>query len=88
MFDKIKDLYNLRQQAQEMQSKLAGEKVLGTSKDGRFQIGLNGNQEILSVVVPAEGLEKSMVEKGVKDAFTDAQQKMKGLMMQKMKELM
>jgi DNA-binding protein YbaB len=88
MFDNLKDIYNLRKQAQQMQSKLNEEKVMGSSKDGRFQVTLNGNQEIIAISVPQDGLEKSMVEAGVKAAFTDAQQKIKGILMQKMKELM
>ncbi|OGZ43331.1 MAG: hypothetical protein A2719_05425 [Candidatus Ryanbacteria bacterium RIFCSPHIGHO2_01_FULL_45_22] len=86
MFDKIKDMYQMQKQAREMQALLGAERAMGLSKDGVIQITLSGSFDVLDVVV-ADGIEltKDMVQKDIKEAFTDAQQKVKGILMQKFK---
>ena len=78
----------MREQAKEMQTALNAEKVTGVSRDRIFQITINGSFDIQEVIVQ-EGAElsKSTVERSVKEAFTDAQQKLKGLLMQKFKHM-
>lgn len=88
MFDKLKDMYNMRKDAQQMQAMLNAEQVMGVSRDKLFSITINGSFEILGVSAPeGEALTKAAVEKGVKEAFTDAQQKIKGVLMQKFKSM-
>jgi len=69
-----------------MQALLGAERAMGLSKDGVIQITLSGSFDVLDVVV-ADGIEltKDMVQKDIKEAFTDAQQKVKGILMQKFK---
>ena len=86
MFDKIKDMYQMQKQAREMQTMLNAEQAMGSSKDGSIQITLNGSFEVINVSVSDEiPLTKDLVQKGIKEAFTDAQQKIKGILMQKFK---
>lgn len=86
MFDKLKDMYAMRKEAQEMQAVLGAERATGTSRDGSVRITMTGGFDIVEVLV-AEGaaLTKERVERAVKEAFVDAQQKIKGILMQKFK---
>jgi len=79
-------MYQMQKQAREMQALLGAERAMGLSKDGVIQITLSGSFDVLDVVV-ADGIEltKDMVQKDIKEAFTDAQQKVKGILMQKFK---
>ena len=89
MLDKLKDLYNLQKQAREIQSRLAGERVEGTSRDSSFCVELNGNQEVLSVSVSENAnLSREVVERNAKEAFSDALSKLKNLLASKMREMM
>ena len=81
MFDKLKDIYNLQKQAQELQNQLAAEKITGLSQDGTFAVTLNGNHELLSVhISPDINLNHPDVEKNIKEAFEDAQNKLKNIL--------
>lgn len=89
MFDQIKDLYNLRKQAQEMQKQMEQVAVTGTSRDGRLKITINGTQELVSVKCEApESLSPAEVEKMVKEAHEDAQKQLKNIMVDKFKGMM
>ncbi len=69
-----------------MQAVLGAERATGLSKDGAVQITLSGSFDVVDIVVSDEApLTKESVQKGVKEAFTDAQQKVKGILMQKFK---
>jgi DNA-binding protein YbaB len=86
MFNQIKDLYNLRKQAGEMQKQMANESVTGTSADGSVIITLNGNQEMTQVKI-SEDSDPTIqeMEHNIRQAYNDAQSKMKNLMMEKFK---
>jgi DNA-binding protein YbaB len=89
MFGQIKDLYNLRKQAQEMQKQMASEKVTGFSNDQTFSLTINGNQEVLEVnISPDINLSHPEIEKNIKQAFSDAQTKLKSLMVEKFQGMM
>ena len=84
MFGPLQDLYNLRKQAAEMQKMLATEKVTGQSKNGSFSITLNGSHELLEVNVSERiNLNRPEIEKNIKEAFEDAQNKLKTLLAEK-----
>ncbi|MEI7498536.1 MAG: YbaB/EbfC family nucleoid-associated protein [Candidatus Falkowbacteria bacterium] len=84
MFNKLKQIKDLRSQAKTMQSALAQE-IVTIEKSG-VTVKMNGNMEVLSVVV-AEGTSKSTMENGAKDAFNDAVKKMQKIMAQKVQEM-
>ncbi|MGE5298283.1 MAG: YbaB/EbfC family nucleoid-associated protein [Acidobacteriaceae bacterium] len=89
MFDKFKDLYNLKKQAQEMQKKMGSEEVAGFSSDGTFSVRMNGNQEMLEVSIN-EGVELSrgLVSKNVQEAYSDAQKQLQTILIEKFKDTM
>ncbi|MBI2355775.1 MAG: YbaB/EbfC family nucleoid-associated protein [Candidatus Doudnabacteria bacterium] len=89
MFDQLKDLYNLRKQADEMQRQLAQELVTGKSVDGTFTVTLNGNHELVEVnVSPDIDLNQPEIAKNIKQAFDDAQEQLKHLLSKKFQGMM
>ncbi len=89
MFGQLKDMYNLRKQAQEMQKIMAQERVTGYSNDKTFSIVLNGNQELLEVnISPEINLSQPEIEKNIKEAYADAQQQLRSLMATKLQGMM
>jgi len=84
MFDQIKDIYKLKKQADDIRNELSGEQVIGKSRDGRFSVTMNGNQEVLDVYVPKSELVKEEVEEGIKQAFHDARTQVDNLLRSKM----
>jgi DNA-binding protein YbaB len=84
MFNKLKQIKDLRSQAKTMQSALAQETVT-TEKNG-ISITMNGNMEITGVVLP-EGMDKSKLESSLKDCINDTIKKTQKIMAQKMQEM-
>ncbi len=78
MFDQLKDLYNLRKQAAELQKQMQGVTVVGTSNDNTFAVTLNGNHELVKVdISPDVDLDQPEIAKNIKEAYDDAQNKLK-----------
>jgi DNA-binding protein YbaB len=89
MFGQLKDMYNLQKQAREMKKQLESEQITGTSKDGLIQLTINGSYELLSVKVSPEAqLSPADIEKGVKQAYEDANSRIKSILMEKFKGMM
>ena len=84
MFTKLKQIKDMRDQAKTMQKVLADVMVVGTGHG--VMITMDGNQQIHGVQID-DGMEKSKIEQGVKEAFTDAVKKMQKEMANKMKDL-
>ncbi len=90
MFNKIKDLKNLRDQANQMKQMLAQESVTAEAIHGKINITMDGNQEIISVNIDPDLLSpdnKEKLENGIKDAIGDAIKKVQRLMAQKMQSM-
>jgi DNA-binding protein YbaB len=86
MFDQLKDLYNLRKQAQELQSQLAGQRFTGSSKDSTIQIVMDGNHNLLDVIIlPNAQMTPQNIKNGVLEAFNDAQNRLKSVLLDKFK---
>ncbi len=84
MFDQIKNLYNLKKQAEELQKQMAGEKFTGTS--GLVSITLNGNQDLIDVqIASSEPVDGQVVARDFQKAFRAAQDQMKRVMAEKFK---
>ncbi len=82
-------MYQLRKQAQEMQSRLVGEKVTGISRDKTLEITINGNQEITDInILDRDSFVAGYIEDSIKEAFADAQGKIKNIMMEKFKDML
>lgn len=89
MFGQLKDLYNLRKQAQELQKQLENEKVIGTSNDGLVTVTINGNHEVLDVKIHSEReLNSSKLESAFKNAHKNALDELKSNLSKKFAGMM
>ena len=87
MFDKIKQIKELREQANTMKQALAQETVHGEAHHGQVSIVMDGNQEVLSVDIAPELLDsdkKEDLQKYIQEAINDAIKKVQRVMAQKM----
>jgi len=90
MFDKIKQIKELREQANTMKQALAQETVQGEAHHGQIAIVMDGNQEVLSVEIAPELLDsdkKEDLQEYIKEAINDAIKKVQRVMAQKMQGL-
>lgn len=87
MFSKIKQLSDLRSQANQIKQTLAQEKVTGSAAWGKISITMDGNQAVQSVTIADELLtDKAKLEAGVKDAINDTVGKVQKVMATKMSQ--
>jgi len=84
MFNKLKQFKDLRSQAKQLQSALAGESV-DVEKSG-VKITINGNLEVTKVSIE-EGLSNDKIESAVRDSMNDGIKKMQRIMAKKMQEM-
>lgn len=84
MFNKLKQLKDLRGQAKTMQSALSGEKV-EIEKNG-IKMTMNGNMEIIDLTISTAD-NKDQLAKNCKDIFNEGIKKTQKLMAKKMQEM-
>jgi len=84
MFNKLKQIKDLRDQAKTMQTALAGE-VFTEEKNG-VKIVINGNMEVSSVSLN-ENLSKSAQEDAIKNAVNEAIKKAQRMMAKKLQDM-
>ncbi len=84
MFNKLKQIKDLRDQAKSMQSALAGE-VFTEEKNG-VKITINGNMEVSNVSLNKD-LSLSAQEDAVKGAVNDAIKKAQRMMAKKLQDM-
>jgi DNA-binding YbaB/EbfC family protein len=97
MFDKLKDLGGLMQQAQQMQQKmkelqdqLERQEIVGSSGAGLVKVTVNGKNETRKVEIDASLFvpgDKGVVEDLIVAAANDARGKVEELVQDKMKSL-
>ena len=88
MFSKIKQVQELRSQANNIKKALAEESVEGSGAWGKVKIKMDGNQEIIKVEIAEDIVgDKSKLEAGVAEAANDAIKKVQRVMAQKMSSL-
>lgn len=85
MFNKLKQLKDLRDQAKKMQGALATETTT-TEKNG-IVITMDGNMQINGVKINAETNNKEVLASAIKDAVNDAIKQTQKLMARKMQEM-
>jgi DNA-binding protein YbaB len=89
LFDKIKDVNEMRKQAKQIELTLAGESVTGSSSGGKIKITLDGNQKVLSVEVDASVAgDKSEVARHIRQALEDVNHKHKKMLQSKFGNMM
>ncbi len=72
IFDKLKDINELRKQAKQMELLLAQETITGHSSGEKIKITIDGNQNIKSVeVAPEVAGDKAEVARHIRAALED-----------------
>ncbi len=84
MFNKLKQLKDLRSQAKTMQNALAEEKI-EVEKNG-IKLSMNGNMEVTDLKINND-LSKEEIARTSKDLFNDAIKKTQRIMAKKMQEM-
>ena len=84
IFDKLKDINEMRKQGKAMEAKLAVETVSGQSSGGKIKIIIDGNQNVKSVEVsPDIAGDKSEVARHIRGALEDLFKQYKKLLQRK-----
>jgi DNA-binding protein YbaB len=84
LFDQLKDVNAMRQQAKQMQLMLANEEIMGQSKDALIRIVMDGNQNIKSVEVMDEVVgDRKKIAQDIREALGDMNENYKKLMASK-----
>lgn len=86
MFNKLKQINDLRNQSKQMKAMLDDVIVIGSGAGGAVMITVNGSHETLGVQID-DALDRSKIADGVKAALNDVNSKLQGELMKKMKEM-
>ncbi len=86
MFNKLKQIKDIRKQAKDLQSQLSDVMVVGKGLGGKVMVTIDGNQKVQAVQID-EDLDRAKIADGVKDAFNDASKKLQKEMAAKMKDM-
>lgn len=85
MFDKIKQINDMRKQAKALQDMLAQEEITGVSRNNYIKIVMDGNQNIKSVSVSEDILNnRILIEDSIKQVVESLNDKLRQVMMSKM----
>lgn len=87
MFNKLKEVKDMRDQAKQLQNQLSQESVMTSAEGEKINLVMDGNQTVVSLDIDPELLtpdKKETLEKGLKNAFNDAVKKIQRLVAQKM----
>jgi DNA-binding protein YbaB len=89
MFDKMKALMDMQKKMQEMKRELDNTNFEVQSPDGSLKIVMNGSQEVKEVSLKSElnQLEKSNLEKTIKDTYNMAIKRSHDIAAGKMKDI-
>jgi len=87
MFNKLKQVKDLRDKAKRLQNMLSEETVEASAAWGKIKIVMDGNQTVRSVSVEPEMLsDRKKLEDALKDAYNDAVKKAQKTMVEKMRK--
>lgn len=85
MFDKLKQMNDMRKQAKELQDTLSKEEIIGVSRNEYVKITMDGAQNIKSVAVDEKVMaDKVLLERSIKEAVENSNEKLRKLMISKM----
>ncbi len=88
MFSKIKQIQELRSQANQIKKALAEETVEGTGAWGKLKVKMDGNQEVKSVEIDDELLkDKAKLQAAIAEATNNAVKNAQKVMAQKMSQM-
>ncbi len=86
MFNKLKQINDLRTQSKHMKAMLDDVIVVGKGASGKVMITVNGSHETLGVQID-EDLDREKIAKGVQEALNDVNNKLQAELMKTMKEM-
>ncbi|MDQ7814907.1 MAG: YbaB/EbfC family nucleoid-associated protein [Patescibacteria group bacterium] len=85
MFNKLKQVMDLKKKQKEIQSALSNITAEGSAAWGKVKVTMDGNQKALKVQIDDSMLaDKAKLEEAVRDAFNDTGDKLKLAMASKM----
>ena len=89
MFDKMKQLMEMQKKMQEIKRELDNTTFEIVSSDGLVKVTMNGSQQVQQVTIQGEpgGLDKTLLEKSIKDAYNKAIKRSQDVAAQKMKDI-
>lgn len=89
MFNKLKQIKDMRDKAKRVQTALKDETAEGSGAWGKVKVKMNGNQEVLAVTIDPEFAREDAVKlaEAVKEATNDAVKKVQRLMVAKMQKM-
>ena len=89
LFDKLKDINEMRKQAKQLEGQLATQTVTGKSSGGKIVITTDGNQSVKSVEVsPDIAGDKSEVARHIRSALEDLFKQHKKMLQSKFGHMM
>ena len=84
LFDKLKDVNEMRKQAKQIELMLAGEQVTGKSPGEKIKITIDGNQKVLSVEVSDVIVgDRGEIARNIREALEDLNSKHKKMLQSK-----
>jgi DNA-binding YbaB/EbfC family protein len=87
MFNKLKQVKDLRDKAKKIQSMLAEETVEGSAAWGKVKVTMDGNQQVHGVTIDPEMMsDKGKLESALTEAYNDATKKAQKAMVDKMRQ--
>ncbi len=87
MFNKLKQVKDLRSKAKDLQSTLSSESAEGSAGWGKVKVQINGNHEVMKVSIDEEVMDnRTKLEEMVKEATNDAVKKVQHLITKKLKD--
>lgn len=87
MFNKLKQIQDLKSQANQIKKALAEETVEGSGSWGKVKITMDGNQEVKKVEIADDLLgDKAKLESAIIEATNDSIKKVQKVMAQKMSQ--
>lgn len=89
MFDKMKQLMDMQKKMQEIKRQLEAATFEVASSDGTIKITMTGTQEVRNVAISGEvgQIDKTDLEKAIKDAYNRAVKRSQDVAAQKMKDV-
>lgn len=89
IFDKLKDVNEMRKQAKQIELVLGSEEVIGKSAGDKIKITIDGNQKVKSVEVSPDIVgDKAEIARHIRTALEDLNNKHKKLLQQKFGNMM
>jgi len=86
MFNKLKQIKDIRDQAKAMEEALGEIIIVGQGAGGKVMITIDGNQTVQGVKIE-DDIDRDKIAGAVKDAFNDASKKLKKELAAKMKDM-